>query len=135
MTIKRIKILGTVVELPATVYQEMRQNGLNWQYCLAGSSRTALGHGCQTFSLYEIHCYLSPPKSWHDNSFSGSVTRFSNLPTALIISGTAGGVGRRSTFLERNCTNPHLGQRLFEITFSEIQVHKDFDNIVYHLIY
>ena len=33
--------------------------------------------------------------------------RFFDLPTALIISGTAGGVGRRSTFLERNCTNPH----------------------------
>ena len=23
--------------------------------------------------LYEIHCYLSPPKSWHNNSFLGSV--------------------------------------------------------------
>ena len=31
-------------------------------------------HGCQTFILYKIHCYLSPPKSWHNNSFLGSVT-------------------------------------------------------------
>ena len=36
-------------------------------------------HGCQTFILYEIHCYLSPPKSWHNNSFLGSVSgRVSN---------------------------------------------------------
>ena len=25
------------------------------------------------FILCEIHCYLCPPKSWHDNSFLGSV--------------------------------------------------------------
>ena len=31
-------------------------------------------HGCQTFILYEIHCYQSPPKSWHNNSFLGSVS-------------------------------------------------------------
>ena len=30
-------------------------------------------HGCQTFIFYEIHCYLSPTKSWHSNSFLGSV--------------------------------------------------------------
>ena len=26
-------------------------------------------HGFQTFILYEIHCYLSPLKSCHNNSF------------------------------------------------------------------
>ena len=30
-------------------------------------------HGCQTFILYEIYCYRSPPKSWHNNSFLGSL--------------------------------------------------------------
>ena len=30
-------------------------------------------HGCQTFILHEIHYYLSPPKSWHNNSILGSV--------------------------------------------------------------
>ena len=31
-------------------------------------------NGCQTFILYEIHCYLSPLKSCHNNSFLGSVS-------------------------------------------------------------
>ena len=43
------------------------------------------------FILCEIHCYLCPPKSWHNNSFIGSVDHiancsthgFSDLPTAL----------------------------------------------------
>ena len=26
-------------------------------------------HGCQTFLLAEIHCYLRAPKSWHNNLF------------------------------------------------------------------
>ena len=30
-------------------------------------------HGCKTFFLAEIHCYLSPLKSWHNNSFLSSV--------------------------------------------------------------
>ena len=54
MVDKKIKILGAV-----------------WQCCLAGSSKTAPRilifffkyHGCQTFILYEIHCYLSSQKS------------------------------------------------------------------------
>ena len=45
--LKKIKILGAVLELPATalpiqhIYQEYGQNGLNRQCCLAGSSNTA----------------------------------------------------------------------------------------------
>ena len=35
-------------------------------------------HGCQTFILYEICYYLSPPKSWHNNSFLGSDFGISN---------------------------------------------------------
>ena len=34
-------------------------------------------HGCQTFILFEIHCHLSPLKSWHNNSYLGSV--YNNL--------------------------------------------------------
>ena len=30
-------------------------------------------HGCLTFILSEINCYLSPLKNWHNNSFLGSV--------------------------------------------------------------
>jgi hypothetical protein len=29
--------------------------------------------GCRIFILCEIHCYLCPPKSWHNNSCLGSV--------------------------------------------------------------
>ena len=54
--------------------------GPNWQCCSAGSYKTAHRiliffncYGCQTFILYEIHCFLSPPKSWNNNSFQGSV--------------------------------------------------------------
>ena len=31
--------------------------------------------GCRIFILCEIHCYLCLPKSWHNNSFLGSVWR------------------------------------------------------------
>ena len=45
MAFEKIKILGAILELPALpmwpIYQEIRQNGLNWQCCLAGSSKTA----------------------------------------------------------------------------------------------
>ena len=32
------------------------------------------------FNLCEIHCYLSPPKSWDNNSFLGSVIKFKPCP-------------------------------------------------------
>ena len=48
MAIEKIKILGALLELPTKqycqfwpIYQEFGQNGLNWQCCLAGSSKTA----------------------------------------------------------------------------------------------
>ena len=48
MTIAKIKILGAVLELPATQYCQFLpiqpihlKNGLYWQCCLAGSSKTA----------------------------------------------------------------------------------------------
>ena len=48
MAIEKIKILGAVLELPATQHCQFSQcslifevNGLNWQCCLAGSSKTA----------------------------------------------------------------------------------------------
>ena len=57
----------------------MNYYGLNWQCCfLVAPKRPQFlfffnCHGCQTFVLYEIHCHLSPPKSWHNNSFLDSV--------------------------------------------------------------
>ena len=48
MAVEKIKILGAVLELPANlalpiwlIHQEIGQNGLNWQFVLAGSSKTA----------------------------------------------------------------------------------------------
>ena len=45
MAIEKIKILGAVLELPAVpiqpIYLKNGPNGLNWQCCLAGSSKTA----------------------------------------------------------------------------------------------
>ena len=51
-----------------------------WLLYLAGGSKTAPRiliffncHRCRIFILYEIHCYLSLPQSWHNNSSLGSV--------------------------------------------------------------
>ena len=72
MAIEKIEILGAVLELPARqpIYLKNGPNGLNWQCCLAGSSKTGPRiliffncHGCQTVILAEIHCYLSTLKS------------------------------------------------------------------------
>ena len=45
MTIEKIKILGAVLKLSALpiqpIYPKNGPNGLKWQYCLAGSSKTA----------------------------------------------------------------------------------------------
>ena len=63
MAVEKIKILGAVLELPtkqqcqsSPFTSEIEPNGLNWQYCLDGSSKTAP-------ILAEIHCYLSALKS------------------------------------------------------------------------
>jgi hypothetical protein len=48
MAIEKNKILGAVLKLPAKWHcqsspltSKIGPNGLNWQYCLAGSSKTA----------------------------------------------------------------------------------------------
>ena len=41
MTVEKIKVLGAVFELPAKQHYQFGPNGLNWQCCLAGSSKTA----------------------------------------------------------------------------------------------
>ena len=77
------QIMGAVWELPAKQHCQIslfspifEVNGLDLQCYLAGSSKMAPWiliffncHVCQTFILYEIYCYLSSPKSWHNNSF------------------------------------------------------------------
>ena len=72
------------------IYQETGQNGLNWQCCLAGSSKTTPRiliffncHGCQTFISYKIHCYLSPPKSWHNNTFQTHFFHEFSIPNLI----------------------------------------------------
>ena len=57
-------------------------------------------HWCQTFILYEIHCYLSPPKSLYNNSVLGHLqpnyltlsTQLLNAPLARIRSLVGKGV-------------------------------------------
>ena len=58
--------------------------------CLAGSFKTVTRiliffncHGCQTFILAEIHCYISPLKSLHHISFLSGVTTFTKVKTCL----------------------------------------------------
>ena len=86
MSIEKIKILGAVLELPAKqhwpiwpIYQEIGQYVLNWQCCLAASSKTTLRifyfffkcRGCQTFILHIWDSLLpKPPKKL---TFLGSV--------------------------------------------------------------
>ena len=42
MAIKKIKILGAILELPALpIWPNYELNGLDWQCCLAGSSKRA----------------------------------------------------------------------------------------------
>ena len=66
MAIEKIKTLGAVLELPAKklIHHENEPNGLNWQCCLAGSSKTAPRifyffncPRCRIFILCEIRCY------------------------------------------------------------------------------
>ena len=56
-TMEKIKILEAVLKLPAKqlpiwpIYQEIGQNGLNWQCCLAGSSKTVDGRNSLLLDL------------------------------------------------------------------------------------
>ena len=77
MTVEKIKIL----ELPAKNHCQLspfgsflREIGLIGTAVYLVAQKRPPGFGffqlpCQTFILYEIHCYLS----WHNNSFLGSV--------------------------------------------------------------
>ena len=78
MAIEKIKILGAVLELPAKQHCQFSPfgpifevNGLDWQCCLAGSSKTAprilifsivLGAEC-SFYVKSIATY-APPIFW-----------------------------------------------------------------------
>ena len=53
-----------------------------WRFGIYGSWKYQ-NPGCRIFILCEIHWYLCPPKSWHNNSFLGS-GRFDILLTALM---------------------------------------------------
>ena len=89
MAIEKIKILGAVLELPAKQHcqfslstKKMGPNGLNWQCCLAGSSKTAprilifsMAMGADyTFELISIKT-CAPQFKWHNKSFLGNVSK------------------------------------------------------------
>jgi hypothetical protein len=76
MAVEKIKILGAVLELPGKqlpiqpILPDFLVNGPNWQWCLAGSSKTA--HRILIFSIVlgaEYSFYVksiatyAPPKS------------------------------------------------------------------------
>ena len=86
MAIEKIKILGGVLELALPIqpiHQENGPNGLNWQCCLAGSSKTAprilifsIVLGAEySFYVKSIVTY-APQFKWHNKSFLGSVIRY-----------------------------------------------------------
>ena len=80
MSIEQIKILGAVLELPATQNcqfnpskTKMGLKGLNWHCGLAGSSTTAPriliffnAMGARPTFYLKFIATLSPPKSWHN---------------------------------------------------------------------
>ena len=90
MAIEKIKILGAVLELPAKqhcqflpiqpIHLKNETNGLYWQYCLAGSSKTAprilkfsIAMGADYSSeLISIEIY-TPQFNGHNKLFPGSV--------------------------------------------------------------
>ena len=79
MTIEKIKTLGAVLELPL-IHHENGPNALNWQCCLAGSSKTAprilifsMAMGADySFELVSIETY-APQFIGHNKLFLGSV--------------------------------------------------------------
>ena len=80
MSIEKIKILSAVLELTARqltpvpiqpVYLKNGPNGLNWQCCLAGSSKAAprIFIFIQLpFIMCEIHCCYAPTVLGYNNS-------------------------------------------------------------------
>jgi hypothetical protein len=89
MAIKKIKILGTVLELPAKQHCQFSllsnckngPNGLNWQCCLAGSSKRVPGilifsiamDADYSMDLISIETH-APQFIGHNTFFLGSVT-------------------------------------------------------------
>ena len=53
--------------------EKSKSRGPFWSYQLNSTANSAHFAECRIFILCEIHCYLCPPKNWHDNSFLGSV--------------------------------------------------------------
>ena len=95
MAIEKIKILGTVLELPAKqhclfgqfglIWPSFEVNGLDWQCCLAGSSKTAprilifsIAMGADySFYVKSIATY-APAFFGYNNSILARVIRTSN---------------------------------------------------------
>ena len=90
---EKMKILRVILELPAyldsllpiqSIYLENGQNGLNWQCCLAGSSKTApriltIAVGAD-YSFEHISIKTCAPQFIeHNKSFLGSVFSWSYL--------------------------------------------------------
>ena len=76
---KKIKILGAVLELPAKQHcqsspftSKIGPNGLNWQCCLAGSSKTA-PRILIFFNCYGSIVIWAPAFFMHNNSFIATV--------------------------------------------------------------
>ena len=73
--LKKIKILGAVLELPVPFTSKMGQMGWIGSAVQNGTQDFEFFncHGCITFILAEIHCYLSALKIWHNNLFLSGV--------------------------------------------------------------
>ena len=120
MTIEGIKILGAVLELPAkqqcqssTFTSKIGPKGLNWQCCLAGSSKTAprilifsSAMGADySIELISIETY-APQFIGQNKIFLGSVHCYVPLCT---------------TFKDPCCSAPVLGTKVvnvFDLKFS-----------------
>ena len=90
--ISKIKILGTVLELPDRQPCQSRpftakMGQMGWigsaAWLVAPNSHKDFNffncYGCQTFILAEIHCYISALKSWHNNLFKCGVVELGEL--------------------------------------------------------
>ena len=87
MAIEKIKILGAVLELPAKQHCQFSPfgpnfevNGLDWHYCLAGSSKTAPRILIFSIAIGADYSYevkysevLAPAFFKHNNSFIATV--------------------------------------------------------------
>ena len=93
MAIEKIKILGAVLELPAQQQcqsspftSKIGPNGLNWQCCLAGSSKTApsilifsmaVGDDYSFELIFNETC--APQFDGHNDSFLASVDQSNSI--------------------------------------------------------